>query len=831
MITSEAQRFVNAVKEAFDGETLISVTFSKLDSDDTKIKARPIKVKERTLLCAEHFMTEGRVRQENISSEELESALCGFTEISRRADLQTSGGSASLLTSKKGSVKFISSIKGSAKKIPASGNDVKKNYIFDGSEQFLKELAISDQNGRVHDKKQGKFRQINRFAEHIGDILSYLPKEGKLNVADLCCGKSYLSFAVYEYLTKKAGREVSMTCVDLKESVIDFCAGTAERLGYDGMKFIAGDVSKYESEEKIDLVISLHACDTATDIVLDRAVSAGATVILATPCCQKELSTLLSSEALSFITKYPHLKMKFASTATDALRAGRLEAAGYKVDVFEFTDPEDTPKNTMIRAVLRKSGAASGVDAATAFKKYADTYRFLTGKDPASLPAVTLTKHEGMKRHDMFDEAIKEIYSSDKEKRLCGARKLEELFENGYIPSPPLGTYVNNHIHTTYSFSPYTPAAAVYMAKKAGLRTCGIMDHDSVAGALEFTEAGKIFRIPTTCGCEMRVKVTDAELCGKRLNNPDQVGCAYVALHGIPHTKIAEVEKFLIPLRAARNKRNALMVQKINEIACACGIEITLDEVLALSSFEENGGVTERHVLFALVKALTNAYKDRSECISVLEKMAGAISEKKREALVEAPDEFYEFDLLGIMKSSLIDKIYIPATDELPDIRDFTALAKKVGAISAYAYLGDVGESPTGDKKAQKFEDDYLDELFIKLKEFGFDAVTFMPSRNTAQQIDRVMALCKKHGFFMISGEDINSPRQSFICKAAEDEKFDILKTATWALIGHEVCATENEENAMFSEKNSSLSLEEKTEYYSKLGRKTEKQYKNRKEI
>ena len=828
MSNTDRQAFIKLCCEAFDGETLKNVSFSKLEGDASKIKATPKITQKGRVMQFESFLSEGRVVQKNISRGELEKSLLEALTLSRQTDLATSGGQATLLVSKKGDIKLISKIKSGACKIEAKENDNKKNYVFDGSEEFMKALGISDRNGRVHDKKQGKFRQINRFAEHIGDIMHHLPESGEIKVADLCRGKSYLSFAVYEYLTRVMNREVSMVCVDLKQSVIDYCREIAERLGYKSMKFICGNVAEYESDDRLDLVISLHACDTATDIVLDRAIASGAKVVLATPCCQKALSAILNSNELSFITKYPHLKMKFAATATDALRAARLEAAGYKVDVFEFTDPEDTPKNTMIRAVRRDVKNMSEFKIRKAKKAYNDAYRFLCGKEPDGITRVTLDTIEGKRRLEMFEKAIKSIYSKDENERLEGAAELERLFENGYIPAPEFGSWVNNHIHTTYSFSPYTPAAAVYMAKKAGLRTCGIMDHDSVGGAIEFTKAGRAFQIPTTCGCEMRVRVTDEKLSGRRLNNPDQLGCAYVALHGIPHQMLDEVERFLVPLRKARNKRNAAMVDRINEIASRLDINITFDDVLALSYFEKGGGVTERHVLFALVNALIRKYPDREECIKAVEALSCAeLPESKKNALLTAPEEFYAYDLLGIMKSGLIEKIYIPATDELPDIRDFTALANRVGAISAYAYLGDVGQSPTGDKKAQKFEDDYLDELFVKLKDFGFNAVTFMPSRNTAAQLDRVMSLCKEHGFFMISGEDINSPRQSFICNAAEDEKFSILKTATWALIGHEALASEDIENAMFKPdgKNSSMSLEEKLEYYSGIGKNIENEY------
>ena len=199
-----------------------------------------------------------------------------------------------------------------------------------------------------------------------------------------------------------------------------------------------------------------------------------------------------------------------------------------------------------------------------------------------------------------------------------------------------------------------------------------------------------------------------------------------------------------------------------------------------------------------------------------------ALSGKIEGFLADESNGCYEYDLLGALKSDLVEKFYIPATDECPDVRDIVKLADETGTILAYAYLGDVGNSVTGDKKTQKFEDDYLDLLFEEIKELGFKAVTYMPSRNTKEQVERVMALCDKHGFFQISGEDINTPRQSFICMAQRDKMFSHLEEATWALIGHERAATENLNDAMFSEKTIEKypDINDRTKYFSSIGKK-----------
>jgi hypothetical protein len=237
-------------------------------------------------------------------------------------------------------------------------------------------LEISDKNGRIHEKKQAKFRQINRFLEHIRDVLKYLP-EGDIRICDLCCGKSYLSFAVYHYFANVLGRKVNMTGVDLKRDVIEYCSDVAKKLGFDGLEFVWGDINKYETDKLPDLVISLHACDIATDIVLEKAAEWGTPVILSTPCCHHELNHKLNCPELSFIAKYSMLRQKLCDAATDAMRLKRLEAFGYTTDALELIDPEDTPKNIMLRAIKKKSISKSAMD--KAWEEYVDIRRFLMG--------------------------------------------------------------------------------------------------------------------------------------------------------------------------------------------------------------------------------------------------------------------------------------------------------------------------------------------------------------------------------------------------------------------------------------------------------------------
>ena len=241
--------------------------------------------------------------------------------------------------------------KGGALVVPA-GNNKDKNHILSGDEPFLIALGVSDKNGRPHDKKRPKLRQINRFLEYVRDYEKYLPTDGELNVCDLCCGKSYLSFAVYHYFAIIKGRKIKMIGVDLKKDVIDYCNSVAKSVGFDGLTFIAGDVSAFEPEKLPQLVVSLHACDTATDLVLEKAVKWKVKVILSTPCCHHEMNHKLNCPSLSFIAEHSMLRQKFCDAATDSLRLKMLQSEGYSTEAVELVDPDDTPKNILLRAVL-----------------------------------------------------------------------------------------------------------------------------------------------------------------------------------------------------------------------------------------------------------------------------------------------------------------------------------------------------------------------------------------------------------------------------------------------------------------------------------------------
>ncbi|MBQ9930431.1 MAG: PHP domain-containing protein [Oscillospiraceae bacterium] len=382
----------------------------------------------------------------------------------------------------------------------------------------------------------------------------------------------------------------------------------------------------------------------------------------------------------------------------------------------------------------------------------------------------------------MIDIAILEkLNAPAKAQRLAN---LAEVLKTTTFPEA-VPQYINNHIHTTYSFSPYSPTAAVYAARMEGLCTAGIIDHDSISGAEEFLEAARMIGIPVTIGMECRVSMDGTRLEGRRTNNPDQVGVSYMTIQSVPHDKIATLTEFFRPYQAARHLRNRRMIEKIN--ALLPGIELDYDrDVLPLSEAADNGGVTERHLMYALAKKLVAQVGKGEAMVKKLGDMGLTLSAKQEAQMLDTEYPFYEYDLLGILKGAFVPQIFIDATDECPKLPDMVKLCADVDAYLCYAYLGDVGDSVTGDKKAQKFEDDYLDDVFECLKEEGVKAVTYMPTRNTPAQLERLRGLCDQYGMFQISGEDINSPRQSFVIKAMENPMFQNLIDATWKLIEHE---------------------------------------------
>lgn len=245
--------------------------------------------------------------------------------------------------------------KGSSKLKASLEHDRTKHYILQEGQRipFLVKLGVTSSEGKVLAKKSDKFKQLNRFLEMIRDITPHLDRSKKLQIIDFGCGKAYLTFAVYHYLHHILGYELQILGLDLKKEVVEYCQSVADELDFTGLKFAVGDINRYVPDGKVDMVITLHACDTATDAALEKAVNWEAKVILSVPCCQHELFPQVENEFLVPLLKHGVLKERFSALATDAARAQILEIVGYNTKVIEFIDLAHTPKNLLIRAVKR----------------------------------------------------------------------------------------------------------------------------------------------------------------------------------------------------------------------------------------------------------------------------------------------------------------------------------------------------------------------------------------------------------------------------------------------------------------------------------------------
>ena len=384
VISEAREKLSKTVVELFNLCVLKKVVLSKPDAtDEIKSIITPKNISGLRILQLETFSKDNKAYHRNIKDsfeKELSKVFFSYSQI----NVVTTLGDIQYMRSKSGKETIIGESKirekisnGSIKLVSEKENNLKKNYILTGEEDFLKKLGVSDENGRVRDKMQSKFRQINKFVEHIDAIRDKLPKD-EINIYDLCCGKSYLSFAVYHYFVNVLGVKTRMICVDLKADVIEYCSNLAKRIGFDSMEFVCGDIIKYHMEYKPHLVISLHACDIATDIVLNKASENGADVILSTPCCHHELFHTLNCPTLDFVSKHSMLKQKMCDALTDALRLLKLESLGYKVDALELIDPEDTPKNIMLRAIKKKKLDENKLS--TVKEKYEIAKKFLLGE-------------------------------------------------------------------------------------------------------------------------------------------------------------------------------------------------------------------------------------------------------------------------------------------------------------------------------------------------------------------------------------------------------------------------------------------------------------------
>ncbi len=383
---------------------------------------------------------------------------------------------------------------------------------------------------------------------------------------------------------------------------------------------------------------------------------------------------------------------------------------------------------------------------------------------------------------------------------------------------------VNNHVHTTYSFSPYEPAAAAYAAWKAGLGIVGSIDHDSIGAAAEMLEAGRNIGIATTVGFELRVSFLDTPLANRKINNPDSEGIVYMCVHGVPKQQIPVVASFLKPLQEVRNKRNKAQVEALQALVGRYGFDLDFErDVLPLSHHDDGGSVTERHILYAMAGQTIRMFGYGEKLVHFLTSSLGlSLSSKLQSLLLDQDNPHYAYDLLGIYKSNFLPRFFIqPDKNECIDVRKVVDFSNSIGAIAAYAYLGDVEESVTGDKKAERFEDGFLVELMDLLVDCRFPAVTYMPPRNTHQQMARLQALAKERGLMEISGVDINSSRQSMNCPQLLEPNARHLVDSAWALVAHEKLSSVDEHLGLFHPNNplASKSLQARLDRYAQLGR------------
>ncbi|WIF95744.1 class I SAM-dependent methyltransferase [Caminicella sporogenes] len=273
----------------------------------------------------------------------------------RQVVLYTTDSDYQILISKKGKIKIL-------KKPPSRekrdlSHNRKKNYILEENipNPFLIKLGVMNKSGKIIAKKYDKFKQLNRFLEMVSDCTDYLKKDKTINIIDFGCGKSYLTFALYYYLVEKLGLDVNIIGLDLKKDVINFCNKIATELGYDKLKFVYGDIKGFDEFNSVDMVVTLHACDTATDDALVKAVKWGADIILSVPCCQHELFNKIQNPVMEPMLKHGIIKEKLSSLITDSIRGNILEIMGYSVQMLEFIDMEHTPKNILIRAFKRNN--------------------------------------------------------------------------------------------------------------------------------------------------------------------------------------------------------------------------------------------------------------------------------------------------------------------------------------------------------------------------------------------------------------------------------------------------------------------------------------------
>lgn len=357
---------------------LISATISqpRKKADELKrVKLKPVEIKGQYHIQLE-YQYERILKHKNILLENFHPYLDELLQQFRQFHGQFTDRLIQIQLSKKNKV-FWKEEQTEMKKELSLAHNRKKNYLLNETTPypFLVRLGVQTPDGKVKKQKYDKFRQINRFLEFIDDSLDYLPTNRQIRIIDFGSGKSYLTFALYHYLKIEKGLDLKVTGLDLKKEVIEECNNIAKDLHYDHLEFIIGDINDYDGETSVDMVVTLHACDVATDMALARAVKWGAKVILSVPCCQHELNRQLNAPHLEIMTQHGLIKERFAALATDSIRAEILKLVGYEVQLMEFIDMEHTPKNILIRGFY--TGKKPGKNE---FERYKAFIEFLSAK-------------------------------------------------------------------------------------------------------------------------------------------------------------------------------------------------------------------------------------------------------------------------------------------------------------------------------------------------------------------------------------------------------------------------------------------------------------------
>ena len=412
--------------------------------------------------------------------------------------------------------------------------------------------------------------------------------------------------------------------------------------------------------------------------------------------------------------------------------------------------------------------------------------------------------------------------------RIEAQKNVEQKIRNGDIILPSPIPETNNHIHTRFSFAPGFPSLIAYEAIEEELETVGSIDHDSYAAAPEMKESGARFGIGTTVGFELRVDFSDLGFGNKRINNPDSVGIAYVIAHAVPVKYIGEVADFLQPIQVARNLRNMRMVSNLNSILDEKRVQ-RLDwnsDILPISEAAHGGSITERHILYALSNKILEVIP-QEKLLAYVEQNLGitTLTDTNKSRLVEERNPHLAYDLLDALKSSFLPSFYIqPNSNECIPSSRFVSFVRSVQGLQTDAYLGDIlADAKTGDKKAQAFEDDYIDQLVPALKAAGFTSMAYMIPRNTDAQLARIMGLSDQYVMMQINGVDKNSSRHTYRCKEFDPVKHSHLNDSAWALVGHEYEVAHGRDGLSFEPNMSLDTLKKQIAHYATIGRESVK--------